>query len=160
MSENWKEALLRQGKIKRMCADNLTALRLCETREQSITLYKKTIDWALENNYPPLSVIREDFHDCEDMGIFVDKKLDITISKLQVYVFHNCKGIINVEMDYEGCNIPMLYFANGCDVKVTCKQKNRHAIRVPLYIFGENKIRIADTPNADFAEYRLPILED
>lgn len=157
MSENWKEKILRKARLSGMCKENLSALRQCTSKEQAIELYMKTIDWALENDYPSLDEIRKHFNDCEDYGVFVDHSdLNVTASKLQSYVFHNCKGIVNVEMDYKHSIIPMLYFANDCNIIVTCKQKPlSRPIRVPIYVCGDNHITADITPNASFITYKI-----
>lgn len=165
MNENWseiKQNLLRQGKIKSMCNDNLSALRKCDAREDAIALYKKTIDWGLENNYPPLSFLRDNFanRQSEDCGVYVSRKLDVTVSSLQSYVFHDCKGVVNAEMDYDSCTIPMLYFANGCDVTVTCRQPNARAIRIPIYATDDCRIKVKKTSNAMFTIYKIQVKEE
>ena len=73
-------------------------------------------------------------------------------SNKQVFVFHDCHGTINVEMDYENAIIPMLYFANGCNMTVICRQKNIFPVKFPLYIFGRNTIY---TENNDSAIFRI-----
>lgn len=155
MNDKWKEHVIRQARISGMCTENIKALSQCSTKSEAIELYKRTIDWALEQNYPSLEDIRKYFPDCQSDGIYVDENLNITVSKLQAYVFHNCRGTINVEMDYEGRVIPMLYFSNDCDVTVTCKQTNKYPIRVPIYVYGRNNIRKKDNNNASFVIYEL-----
>lgn len=125
-----------------MCTENIDALRVCETKADAIALYKKTIDWALEKNYPPVNFIRNEFGDCEDLGIFIDKTFNgELLNEHQCYVFHNCRGHIAVDINIEKKIIPMLYFANGCNISVSCVSE----IRVPLYIFGESNIQANDT---------------
>lgn len=160
--KDWKEFLLREGRIKRMCGENIEALKSCKTKSDAISLYKRTIDWALESDYPSLDEIRKYFPDCERDGIYVDKNLTINnkFSRQQVYVFHNCKGIVNVGMDYDNAVIPMLYFANNCDVTVTCTQINKNPIRVPIYVFGDNDVKTASSQNANFTLYEFPLAED
>ena len=139
---SWKEYLLRQARLNSMCTENIDALKACETKADAIALYKKTIDWALEKNYPPVNFIRNEFGDCEDLGIFVDKTFyGEVLNEHQCYVFHNCRGHIAVDINIEKKIIPMLYFANGCNISVSCVSE----IRVPLYIFGENNIHADDT---------------
>lgn len=150
-----KQTLLRQARLKGMCNENLSALRACYTREQAIDLYKKTIDWALENEYPSLEHLRLFFADCEAQGVYVDADIDITVSEHQVYVFHNCRGYINVEMDYDKEVIPMLYFANRCEVTISCEQEQETPIRVPIYVLGDNDIATEETDNAIFKLYYI-----
>ena len=128
-----------------MCTENIDALRACETKADAVTLYKKTIDWALEKSYPPVNFIRNEFGDCEDLGIFVDKDFHgELLNEHQCYVFHNCRGHIAVDINIEKRIIPMLYFANGCNLRITRAESPQSLhIKVPLYIYGENTI-VAD----------------
>ena len=149
---SWKEYLLRQARLESMCTENMDALRACETKADAVALYKKTIDWALEKNYPPVNFIRNEFGDCEDLGIFVDKDFHgELLDEHQCYVFHNCRGHITVDLNVEKKIIPMLYFANGCNISVT-RADSPHSlpIRGPLYIYGENTIIAKDTGNITF----------
>ena len=139
-----------------MCTENLEGLRACETKADAVALYKKTIDWALEKNYPPVNFIRNEFGDCEDLGIFVDKDFHgELLDEHQCYVFHNCKGHISVDINLEKKIIPMLYFANGCDLSIS-RADTPHTlpIRVPLYIFGENNISAEDNGDVTFKKYQ------
>ena len=149
----WKDELIRQGKEKRMCEENFRKLLECDDKVSASYLYKKTIDWALENDYPDLETIRNHFYDLESEGLYVGKTFDEeTFSSKQVFVFHDCHGTINVEMDYENAIIPMLYFANGCNLTVICRQKNIFPVKFPIYIFGKNTIY---TENNDSAIFRI-----
>lgn len=136
-----------------MCTENIDALRTCETKADAVALYKKTIDWALEKNYPPVNFIRDEFGDCENLGVYIDRTFNgELLNEHQCYVFHNCKGHITVDLNVEKRIIPMLYFANGCQLSVS-RANSSHImpIRVPLYIYGENTIIAKDTSNITFA---------
>lgn len=149
----WKEYLLRQARLHSMCTENIEALKTCETKAEVVALYKKTIDWALEENYPPINFIRNEFGDYEDLGIFVDKDFhgELLIEH-QCYVFHNCRGHIRVGLNSSKAIIPMLYFANGCDMSISRADTSRiMPIRVPLYIYGENKIEAQDSNDIIFS---------
>lgn len=143
MNTSCKEYLLREARLHSMCTENIDALKSCVTKSDAINLYKKTIDWALEEGYPSIDFIRKEFGDCEDLGIFVDKMFHGEhLDEHQCYVFHNCRGHITVDLNIEKRIIPMLYFANGCEMEIT-RAASAHslAIQVPIYIFGENKIQ-------------------
>ena len=115
----WKDSLLRYGKLNSMCAENIDALKKCETKSDAIQLYKKTIDWALERNYPNLELLRKEFSDCQNDGLYIDHTFNgETLNKHQVYVFHNCKGTIKVGLNNEKVIIPMLYFTNDCEMTI------------------------------------------
>lgn len=160
MDRDWKEQLLRDARLDGMCNENVAALRLCNSKTDAICLYKKTIDWALEHNYPTLDILRKEFDNDEsrDCGIFIDHTFHgELLDKHQVYIFHNCKGRILTALNYDAEIIPMLYFANGCKMTIDCNQHNFQPIRVPLYIFGENTIK-AESSNANFVFYKHDLL--
>ena len=124
-----------------MCEENRTALSQATTKADAIALYLKTIDWALEEDYPGLNVIRQHFSDCEEYGVYVDKTFSgETLIDLPVYVFHNCRGTIKVGLNVEKQIIPMLYFANNCDMTIISSDHLGLRNRVPLYVFGDNTI--------------------
>lgn len=155
MQHTWKEYLLREARLQSMCLDNLDALRACQTKAEAVHLYKKTIDWALERNYPPVNFIRNEFGNCEDLGIFIDKDFHgELIDEHQCYVFHNCRGTIMVEMNVSEKIIPMLYFANGCNMTVKRSHKpHTMPIKVPLYIFGNNTVIANNSDDILFRTY-------
>lgn len=152
MHPSWKENLLRQGRLHSMCTENIEALKGCESKSDAVFLYKKTIDWALENGYPPVEFIREEFGDCECYGIFIDKEFNgELLNEHQCYVFHNCRGNITVDLNISKRIIPMLYFANGCDLSISRSGiSHPNSIRVPLYIYGHNDISAEDTEDITF----------
>ena len=153
---SWKEYLLRQARLESMCTENMDALRVCETKADAVALYKKTIDWALEKNYPPVNFIRNEFGDCENLGVYIDRTFNgDLLDEHQCYVFHNCRGHISVDINLEKKIIPMLYFANGCDLSIS-RADTPHTlpIRVPLYIFGENNISAEDNNDVTFKKYQ------
>lgn len=138
-----------------MCEDNRAYLSACETKEDAIRLYKQTIDWALEEDYPSLDFLRKEFGDQESQGLFVDRIFNgEVLNEHQVYVFHNCKGTIRVGLNLEKKIIPMCYFANDCDMTILgCKSAQSLPDRVPLYIFGKNKIVAENTLSIVFRKF-------
>ena len=154
MSSNWKLYLQRLAREHRMCADNRAYLNACETKEDAIRLYKQTIDWALEEDYPDLDFLRKEFAHQESEGIYIDHHFEGDIlNEHQVYVFHNCTGHIRVGLNLAKKIIPMCYFANNCDMTILGVEEDKdYPDRVPLYIFGENKI---DAKNSNTIEVRI-----
>lgn len=139
METAWKKRLRREASARHMCAENRTALEEVENRVEAIALYKKTIDWALENDYPELDTIREYFSDCNACGIFVDRHFTgQTLNSQQAYVFHHCTGTVRTGLNVEKKLIPMMYFANGCSMTVEGDSPTH--VRVPLYVFGDNDV--------------------
>ena len=151
---NWKTHLQHLARKHNMCADNRAYLSACETKEDAIRLYKQTIDWALEEGYPDLDFLRKEFGNSQGEGIFIDHHFTgQPLSEHQVYVFHNCTGTIRVGLNLAKKIIPMCYFANNCDMTILGVEEDKdYPDRVPLYIFGENKI---DAKNSNSIEVRI-----
>lgn len=147
MTSNWKAYLQRQARLHGMCDDNRAYLNACETKEDAIHLYKQTIDWALEEEYPDLDFLRQEFACQENEGVYIDHHFEGDIlNECQVYVFHNCTGTIRVGLNLAKKIIPMCYFANNCDMTILgCDGEKAFPDIVPLYLFGENKIDVPDS---------------
>lgn len=154
-----KEALMQTAKTQGICAEGYGLMRGYD-RDGLIAYYLASPDWCVERGFPSLEVLRREFSDIEDKGVYVDKTFNGEVfDKLQVYIFHNCKGTINVAMDYDNAVIPMLYFANSCDMTVSCVQENSSAIRVPLYLADDCKIECAKTDNCVFSRKTINRIE-
>lgn len=147
--------LIRQAKSHGMCTENFRALVDCKDKSELIALYKKTIDWALEEGYPSLSVLQKDFSHEEENGLFVGHNFHGELFQdQQVYVFHKCSGTIRIRLNVRKRIIPMLYFANDCNVRVRCDED----IRVPIYVFGNNNIRTeSENGVTDFRIYNFDV---
>ena len=130
--QDWKEILIERAKKQGMCRENFTALERLSDRRSAVVLYKKTVDWALENGYPGLDVIREHFNSMEQDGIYVDRnfKYDNVVS--QVAVCHNCSGTIRAGLSMETMVIPMLYLANGSRLVIDGNGSTDWAVTVPV----------------------------
>lgn len=154
MEESLKKTLVYEAVNSGICKDGLRAMMGMEG-DGLVGYYVQMIDWCLENDFPKLETLKESFRGCEDKGVYIGREFNgETFDKLQAYIFHDCKGTINVAMDYDNAVIPMLYFANGCDVTVECVQRNAIPIRVPIYSFGENSIKAVDNNNIKYRTYR------
>lgn len=156
MSNTWKSHLQCLAREKGMCADNRAYLNACENKEDAIRLYKQTIDWALENEYPDIEFLRKEFSNCQGDGIFVDQRFNgQPLSEHQVYVFHHCTGTIRVGLNLAKKIIPMCYFANNCDMTILGFEGERiFPDRVPLYIFGDNNINASNSPTMEVRIYQ------
>lgn len=156
MDADWKRQLRREASAHGMCRENRSALDSLETKEEAVSLYKKTIDWALEEGYPNFGTIQRDFSDCEDLGIFVNKEFHgELLNDQQVYVFHHCTGRIRTGLNTKEKIIPMLYFANGCDMTLASGGDQSSEVRVPLYVFGRNLIKLDASGNVVFKTYKF-----
>lgn len=156
MDADWKRQLRREASAHGMCRENRSALDSLETKEEAVSLYKKTIDWALEEGYPNFGTIQRDFSDCEDLGIFVNKEFHgELLNDQQVYVFHHCTGRIRTGLNTEKRIIPMLYFANSCDMSLASGGDTSSEVRVPLYVFGRNLVKLDASGNVVFKTYKF-----
>lgn len=154
-----KETLMEDARRGGICADGYGLMRGYD-RDGLIGYYIANPDWAMERGFPSLELLRREFSDIENKGVFVGKTFDGEVfDKLQTYIFHDCKGTIKVAMDYENAVIPMLYFANGCNIRVECEQKNDPAIAVPLYIAEDSKVVGAKTDNCNFKRKTIKLIE-
>lgn len=156
-----KERLMEDARRGGICAEGYGKMR-GYNRDKLIAFYLECPDWCIERGFPSLELLRLEFSDIEDRGVFVDKKFDGELfDKLQVYVFHNCRGIIKVAMDYDNAVIPMLYFANGCNIKIVCQQKNDPEILIPVYVVddGSNHIRCSRSEGCSFRRHKIRKVE-
>lgn len=159
MERDLKEILMQDARSNGICFDGYDYMRKSSIASL-VRYYKSNPDWCLERSYPSLEILRKEFDNTKlrDFGIFIDYTFDgELLDRHQVYIFHNCKGNILTALNHEAQIIPMLYFANGCDMTIGCDQPNVFPIRVPLYIFGENAIT-AESQNAEFKFYRHDLL--
>lgn len=152
-----KEELMEDARAKGICAEGYGLMRGYD-RDGLIGYYVANPDWCMERGFPSLRLLRREFSDIEDKGVYVGKTFDGEVfDKLQTYVFHDCKGTIKVAMDYDNAVIPMLYFANGCDMRVECEQSNTPAINVPLYVVMDGKTKVvgARSEGCSFRRYEI-----
>lgn len=154
-----KETLMEDARRGGICAEGYGQMRGYD-RDGLIGYYLANPDWSIERGFPSLELLRREFSDIEDKGVYVGKTFDGEVfSEKQAYIFHDCKGAIRVAMDYDNAVIPMLYFANGCKIRVECEQKNDPAINVPLYIAEDCKVTGAKTDNCNFKRKAIKLIE-
>lgn len=159
MAFNGKSYLQRLAREKGMCADNRAYLNACETKSDAIRIYKQTIDWALENEYPDIDFIRKEFSNQQSDGLYVDHHFNGEIlNEHQVYIFHNCTGTIRVGLNIAKKIIPMCYFANNCNMTILgIDDECILPDRVPLYIFGKNKVNAKNSDSINVLIYNMKV---
>lgn len=158
MTPDWQRLLRREASAHGMCEENRRALESVASKADAIALYKKTIDWALDEGYPSLPVLQAHFSDCTEQGVFIDREFHGEILNFQqVYVFHNCKGTIRTGLNKSSRIIPMLYFANGCDMVVRSANEDGLTTRVPLYVFGDNRINAENSEDIVCKIYKFEV---
>lgn len=145
MKENqWKSVVIADAINKGICNEYAGLMRRSKYLTDFLYLYRRGVDWSLENDCPSIALMRQFPEERLDLhGIFIDKHFDgEVLMDRDVYIFHNCTGTIKTGLNVQKKMIPMLYFANGCDIKIESASETPmpSPVRVPLYIFGENKI--------------------
>ena len=156
METEWKRQIRREASAHGMCMENRDALSSVESLADAVSLYKKTIDWALEEGYPNFGTLQRYFSGCAEYGVFINREFhgDLLCDQA-VYVFHHCTGWIRVGLNVEKRIIPMLYFANGCDMTIKPSGLSKTEVRVPLYIFGSNLVKARSSGDVVFRTYKF-----
>lgn len=153
MNPGWKIRAEREAARQAVCAEYAELLRRATTKEEMVAIYKRGVDWALENKVPSYQLLCDECADLGDYGLFVDKEFKgEVLTELPVYIFHHCSGEIHVGLNVDKAIIPMLYFANGCDMRVSGIE-SVSPIKVPVYIFGENKVLTETSDNIQCTIY-------
>lgn len=132
-----KIELLEAAKAKGICSAGYKEMGARDI-DALVEYYIANPDWCMERGFPSLSSLRENFANYTDKGVFVDH--EFTGERLDgrlVYIFHHCKGSIRVGLNINEAIIPMLYFANGCDMDVEIED----GVKIPMYVFGSNEVR-------------------
>lgn len=155
MDKTLREILITQAESKGVCNEGHSKIEAAINIDSLIDYYLTMVNWAMENSFPTYQTIVENFSDFEYKGIFVNKTFQgEELCGLQSYVFHNCKGVVKVAMDYDQGIIPMLYIGNGCELTIGCSQSNIPAIIVPIEEFGENVLALQENENIKFKHYK------
>lgn len=161
---------MNDSEVKKKLMDSARTLGICKEgyadmrgfdRDALIDYYLKTIDWSLERGFPSLDLLEKEFSDCASRGVHIRENYSepFKVSSLLVNVFHKCEGTIDVGMDIDNAIIPMLYFANGCDIALTSTQKLTIRPKVPVYIFGnDSRIEIDRNCGVEFVVYNCKLI--
>lgn len=156
MKKELKEILMDGARNAGICKDGYGHLGRLSDKGAAVDYYLANPDWCIECGFPSLDVLRTEFADCEDKGVYVGRTFDgEVLRERQVYVFHACKGWVQIGWDAERAIIPMLYFANGCDMRVCGDGADRERpLRIPMYVFDGEKIEAVDGRDAEFRTHR------
>lgn len=158
-----KETLINTALEMGICNEGYRKMRRFQTKEEMVAYYLANPDWCMERNFPSLAMLREHFADVRDMGVFVDHTFHgELLNDLQTYIFHNCKGTIKVGLNVDKAIIPMLYLANGCRLRIVgvgdVVLPREVRTKVPLYIFGDNRISARDNEHVVFRFFHNKLL--
>ena len=155
-----KKQLLEGARRGEICADGYRRMFELDV-DGLVDYYLENPDWCLERNFPDMQTLRDHFTDLGNKGVFIDREFHgEVLNDLQVYVFHNCKGTVKVGLNLDKEIIPMLYFANGCRMRLAPINVTltRNAVRVPVYVFGANDISAHSNRYVDFIMERTPLI--
>ena len=79
----WKETLMEDARRGGICAEGYGLMRGYD-RDELIGYYLSNPDWSIERGFPSLELLRREFSDIEDKGVFVGKTFDGEVNdKLQ-----------------------------------------------------------------------------
>ena len=162
MRENqWKQTVIDDAIRKGICNEYAELLRRSKDLTQFLHLYRRGVDWSLENDCPSVALMRRFPEERLDLhGIFIDKEFNgEVLDDRLVYIFHNCTGTIRTGLNVEQKIIPMLYFANGCDMRIESANDFvlPRPIKVPLYIFGQNSVVCEESPKISGVIYNKEV---
>lgn len=155
-----KQLLIDGAQGKGICSQGYERMR-CSNVDALIDYYLANPDWCLERDFPDLQTLSERFADIEDRGVYVGKEFHgEVLNDLQVYIFHNCRGTINVGLNVDKAIIPMLYLANDCRMRIVGigDIKPQTPSEVPVYTFGENDVAAQDNEFVRFMHYKSKLI--
>lgn len=145
----WKSTVIADAIHKGVCNEYAGLMRRSKYLTDFLYLYRRGVDWALENDCPSVALMRQFPEERLDLhGIFIDRHFDgEVLMDRDVYIFHNCTGTIKTGLNMSKKIIPMFYFANGCDIKIESASETQMPgpVRVPLYVFGSNTVKGEDS---------------
>lgn len=158
---NIKDILINTAHAKGICAEGYKQMLGSTDANAMVDYYVHNPDWCLERDFPTLPILSEQFANCEDKGVFVNKTFHgEVLNDLQTYIFHNCKGTIKVGLNVEKAIIPMLYLANGCRLRIVGigEAVTKTPSVVPVYVFGKNDYSAKDNKYVNFSIYKNELI--
>ena len=108
-----KRALVKEAKEKKACTEGLAQLREANDIRQLVTLFFKTLDFSLENDYPSQDLRREFFGKVEDYGVFFRGNYNITNFK-----YLAAFGDSKITARYGGYSVGNVYARENSEVTI------------------------------------------
>lgn len=87
--------------------------------DKLLDMYVRGFDFCVENDYPPLDFIRENFRldDLHRHHIYLDEDVDIAKGSSDTYIFlGNCTG----EIHFSGFAVSNVYIRHKSSINITC----------------------------------------
>ena len=151
-----KKRIEEEARSAGICNEFAELVYKASSIEDLVATYKRGLDWALRHDFPSLPLLRDMKEEVADLGVYVDRHFNgETLDRHQVYVFHNCTGEIRTGLNVPLRLIPMLYFANGCDMTISPSGPSDLRIRVPLYVLEGNEVHFSQSEDIIFKKYRI-----
>lgn len=155
------EKLVNIARAKGICSDGYKEMLQSADIGKMIDYYVANPDWCLERDFPSLTLLKENFSEIEDRGVFVCRTFHgELLNNLTTYVFHHCTGTIKVGLNIDKAVIPMLYLANGCRLRVVGVGEivPKTPSVVPVYTFGKNDLSAKDNKYVKFLRYKSELI--
>lgn len=160
-----KERLVNVARAKGICAEGYRQMLGSADAGVMVDYYVANPDWCLERDFPDLQTLTGSFSDCEDKGVFVNKRFHgEVLNERQAYIFHNCSGTVKVGLNAEKAIIPMVYLANGCRMRIVGvkdgegRSDKSGRVRVPVYVFGKNDYSARGNRYVEFVIYNESVM--
>ncbi len=81
-----KEMLMQSARAKGICIDGFREMRT-DSIGKLVDYYVANPDWCMERVFPSLEILRSEFSDCEDKGVFVGRTFNgEVLCEKQVYI--------------------------------------------------------------------------
>lgn len=155
-----QDTIIAKSRDAGICAEGFKRLHDLD-KEGLVDYYLSIPDWCLERNFPPLPILRDNFCDITEKGVYVDHTFHgEVLNDLQTYVFHNCKGTIKVGLNTDKAIAPMLYLANGCRLRIVGVGDvvPKEPTKVPIYTFGKNDVSARKNKYVNFTIYKNKLI--
>lgn len=139
--ENLSETLKRQAEVLNACKKGLR--NFPDTEQGMIERWKENLDFALENNFPSVEIIRDSFGRSllHENLIFVDEHLNLDNALNGVYVLNGaCTGVIH----FREWAAATVYVRHTSKVSIIAEDFAKVFVRV----YDEAEVNVCDVGDA------------
>ena len=147
--KKWKPMVVTDAEKAGVCGQYLELLERQKDLTNFLSLYRRGARWSLEHNVPRIDMLRQCTEERLDLhGIYIDRHFDGDIFwDRQVYIFHNCTGTIRTGLNLDRRIAPILYFANGCNMRIESANADciTTPVHIPIYVYNNSHIEAEDS---------------
>lgn len=130
------EALKKDGVDKGLCRLWRGKLKPGMSVEEMISLYIKGIDFCIQEDFPTLNFIRENFKGkCEQHGVFIDDNITDCRNVQDIVLNGNCRAML----EYDGYSVSRLFARHSTKAAINVSD---HAI-LTIDAFNNSDLTIA-----------------